>query len=508
MMMKQSNKKIDIRFSIQTKLIAVFLFTSCILLAVNMIMNQNMNKMILEIDKVYISNVNLNELQSVLKQVQESMSEYLNTKSSDAMESYYKNEDKYMRLIDGLNEQIVNDDSKIIEKNIKNMSLNYLEITDKTIEYKRGRNVEKYRVSYDQAVVIYDYINTYIYSLNNEQFKENTINYQLLLSSLKYSEVINTGILIVIAIANIILILLFTKEMINPIIKLSEAADQVAKGQFDIELVKVESKDEIGVVTKAFNQMVLSIQVYIEQIKKNIELQSSMKEKALIMENHLKDARLRYLQAQINPHFLFNTLNAGAQLAMLEGADRTYLYIQHMAEFFRYNVQNNKECVTLREEIELVDSYIYILNVRFSGEIKFVKKIDEKYLDLKIPSMILQPIIENSINYGIRNIDWEGIIELLVFHEDNHVCISVRDNGIGISKELIEKIMNNELKEKDISKNSNGVGLDNVINRLRMFYSCQDVIEITSVGKDMGTEVAIYVPIEGEKSNVQNHVSG
>lgn len=502
-MTMRRNKLADIRFSIQTKLIAVFLFTSCILLAVNMIMNQNMNRMISEIDEIYISNVNLNELQSVLKQVQNSMSEYLDTKSSDAMESYYKNEDKYKRLIDNLNADIVNDDSKIIEKNIKNMSSNYLEITNKTIEYKRGRNVEKYKVSYDEAAGIYQHINTYIYSLNNEQFKENTKNYQVLLSSLKYSEVINTGILIVIAIANIILIILLTREMINPIIKLAETANSVANGQFDIELVTVESKDEIGVVTKAFNQMVLSIRNYIEQIKESMELESSMKEKALMMENHLKDAQLKYLQAQINPHFLFNTLNAGAQLAMMESADKTYLYIQNMAEFFRYNVKNNNESVTLKEEIELVDSYVYILNVRFSGEIKFVKSIDNRYTNLQIPSMILQPIVENSINYGIRNIDWEGVIELSVYKEDNHVCISIRDNGIGMRKELIDKVMNSELKGNDISKDSNGVGLDNVIGRLRLFYAYDDVMEITSVGKNMGTEVAIYIPIsEGEKADV------
>jgi two-component system sensor histidine kinase YesM len=466
-------------------------------------MNQNMNHMISEIDEIYISNVNLNELQSVLKQVQDSMKEYLNTKSSDAMESYYKNEDEYMRLIDKLNSDIVNDDSRIIEKNIKTMSFNYLEITNKTIDYKRGRNVEKYKVSYDEAADIYQYINTYIYSLNNQQFKENTNNYQVLLSSLKYSELINTGILIVISIVNILLIILLTREMINPIIKLAETANSVANGQFDIELVQVESKDEIGVVTNAFNQMVLNIRIYIEQIKKSMELESSMKEKALMMENHLKDAQLKYLQAQINPHFLFNTLNAGAQLAMMEDADKTYLYIQNMAEFFRYNVKNNKESVSLKEEIELVDSYVYILNVRFSGEIKFVKNIDNRYLNIQIPSMILQPIIENSINYGIRNIDWEGVIELSVYREDNQICISIRDNGVGMSKELIDKVMNSELKASDLSKDSNGVGLDNVISRLRLFYSCQDVMEITSVGENMGTEVAIYIPIsEVEKADV------
>ena len=101
-----------------------------------------------------------------------------------------------------------------------------------------------------------------------------------------------------------------------------------------------------------------------------------------------------------------NTLNAGAQLAMMEGADRTYRYVQKVADFFRYNVKKNNDTVTLREEISLVDTYIYILNVRFSGDIHFRKEVDESLLDVQVPSMILQPIVENSVNYGIRNIDW------------------------------------------------------------------------------------------------------
>ncbi|MBQ5675913.1 MAG: histidine kinase, partial [Lachnospiraceae bacterium] len=128
------------------------------------------------------------------------------------------------------------------------------------------------------------------------------------------------------------------------------------------------------------------------------------------MENHLKDAQLKYLQAQINPHFLFNTLNAGAQLAMMEDANRTYEYIQKVAELFRYNIKKSNEIVTLREEIDLIDNYIYILNVRFSGEIQYIKQIEEAVKDkldeITLPGMILQPIIENSVNYGIRNIDW------------------------------------------------------------------------------------------------------
>ena len=109
--------------------------------------------------------------------------------------------------------------------------------------------------------------------------------------------------------------------------------------------------------------------------------------------------------------------------------------------------------------------------------------------------MILQPIVENCINHGVRGITWENLIELSVYQERNQICISVRDNGIGISREKIDRIMSNKLGEEDLQNIVNGVGLNNVINRLRLFFERDDVIEITSAGENLGTEVAIYCPL-------------
>ena len=278
--------------------------------------------------------------------------------------------------------------------------------------------------------------------------------------------------------------------MIQPLKDLSLAANKVAEGNLEVELLPVMTRDEIGVVTYAFNEMVQNIRLYIKQIRQNMEQESAMKERELMMQNHLKDAQLKYLQAQINPHFLFNTLNAGAQLAMLEGADRTYTYVQNVADFFRYSIKSREE-TTLEDELVQVEHYIYILNVRFSGDIHFNMKIEDTCRTISMPGMILQPIVEISVNYGIRDIDWEGRIELSATKEEGYVCISIRDNGVGMSQEKIDKIMSGRLKSDDISKNSNGVGLDNVMQRLRMFYNREDVMEITSVGENMGTEVAI-----------------
>ena len=227
-------------------------------------------------------------------------------------------------------------------------------------------------------------------------------------------------ILGVVALMNLALIYLMTKEMIQPLRRLAEAAEKVGEGELTTDLVEVTTQDEIGVVTNAFNEMVLGIRRYIVQLKDSMEQESAMKEKALKTEAHLKDAQLKYLQAQISPHFLFNTLNAGAQLAMMEDADRTYTYIQNVADFFRYTMKDRDD-TTLADELTQVQHYIYILNVRFSGEIQFESHVDEECLNVMMPSMVLQPIVENSVNYGIRNIDWQGRINLTVTREDGYI---------------------------------------------------------------------------------------
>lgn len=500
MLGNKSGRRKERYISIQTKLILVFLITTAIIFAVNMYMYININQMTERIDQVYVSNANFNDLQNGLNQVQVNMVEYLNSKSSDSMEEYFRCQEDYSDMLKDLNVAVVGNESLIMEKNIRRMSESYLELTDSIIEAKRGRNVEKYKVLYEKASQLYSCLNTYIYSLNNKQFGNNSENYSALLASLRYMEVINMAILCMVALLNVALTVILTRGITKPLKQLAEAANQVAEGNLDIEPAGVESRDEVGVVTRAFNQMVLSLQVYIERLKRSLELESAMKEKELMMETHLKDAQLKYLQAQINPHFLFNTLNAGAQLAMMEDAENTYQYIQNVADFFRYNIKERRESVTLSQEIELVDNYVYILNVRFSGEIHFKKNVDESLTNVQVPSMILQPVVENCINYGIRNIDWEGYIHLAVYKEKEHICISIRDNGIGMSEEKIKKIMDSRLREADVEQNSNGIGLDNVIGRLRLFFGTEEVMKITSEGENRGTEVAILIPYE-EKEN-------
>ncbi|MBS7341383.1 MAG: histidine kinase [Lachnospiraceae bacterium] len=472
---------------------SIYILANLLVFVVTLILLSGINSMSHDMDMVYQDNLHLNELSAALTDVQDSMTDYLNAKTSDSLEEFYRNEQTYSQMVLELNDDITGISFGRMERSIKHMSEKYLDIVGQTIEAKRGRNVEKYRVRYENATQMYDYINTYIYSLNNEQFKSNSENYSELSKAFRSFETVSMLVLFVVIVGNVGVIVRLTGTIISPLKNLAASANEVAKGNFDTELIEVQAEDEIGVVTGAFNQMVISIRQYIERIRQSMETERAMKEKELMMEAHLKDAKLKYLQAQINPHFLFNTLNAGAQLAMMEGADRTYEYVQNMAEFFRYNVKKGNDTVTIREEMELVDNYIYILNVRFSGDIHYEKKVDKLLLNVEMPSMILQPIVENCVNHGIREMDGEGRIWLSVYRVDDVVCISIKDNGIGMSRETIDEIMSGTYRDKELAAGSNGIGMDNVIARLKLFSESDNVMSIISEGENQGTEVIIYL---------------
>ena len=290
--------------------------------------------------------------------------------------------------------------------------------------------------------------------------------------------------------AIMVIVLFVSQWMTKPVEEMSSTITRIKDGETQLRVQPVGWSQELTTLGTEFNEMLDRMQVMAQE-----ELQHKML---------VERTEYKMLQAQINPHFLFNTLNAGAQLAMMEGADRTYDYIQNVADFFRYNVKKGNDIVTLREELELIDHYIYILNVRFSGDIHYEKEISEDLLDCAVPSMILQPIVENCVNHGIREMSGEGRIWLKVYHgEEDTLVISIRDNGIGMDAEIIEKLKNGTYHEKRQSSGSNGIAMGNVIARLKLFTQNEDVMTIRSDGRNQGTEVILYLPVkEREKADV------
>ena len=326
-------------------------------------------------------------------------------------------------------------------------------------------------------------------------FQENSSTYAVLRAVMRYLEISNSVIMIIIVAGGMLLFIQATRNMFVPLSNMAETAQLVGQGNFHVKMHDTDAQDELGTVTRAFNTMVENLDLYMARTKASMEKEQQMMERELLMENHLKEAQLKYLQSQINPHFLFNSLNAGAQLAMMEDAEQTGIFVEKMADFFRYNVKKGQEDATLGEELEAVDNYIYILNVRFAGDIHFSKEVDESLENVRMPSMILQPVVENAVNHGIRDIEWEGKIHLTVTGDADYIRISVKDNGKGMTQEQIEGVLSGNREHRNEEGDSTGIGMNNVISRLELYYEESGLMEINSEGEGKGTEAVIYIPV-------------
>ncbi|WP_130837569.1 sensor histidine kinase [Lachnoclostridium sp. Marseille-P6806] len=484
------------KHGLQSKLILTFLLTSVLILAVNLFLFLNINRTIGRIDRVYLSNLQISLLSDSLSDTQEQVTDYLSTKSSESLGRFYEAEGRYSSLLSEIRLDEESGRVQVMLADIRHISENYLATCEDTLSAKRGRNIQKYRASYDDASQLYEYLDNYLYSLNNVQLGNNSANYAALRQSFHSLELITLFSLIAVTLANLLITLALTKALTDPLSILAGQANEISAGNFDVPELEVRSGDEIGIVSAAFNEMAVSIRGYIAKLRESMENESRMKERELLMDSHLKEAELKYLQAQINPHFLFNTLNAGAQLAMMDGSERCYRYLQNVASFFRNKTNREKQVTTLADEIALVDNYLYIINVRFSGEISYDKRVDDDLTGILVPSMILQPIVENAVNHGVRDIDWPPRIILSVYRTGDSVTIAVRDNGRGMTAGQIEDILAGRTSARARGDETNGVGLGNVVSRLQLFYDREDVFDITSAGPDKGTEVLLYLPME------------
>ncbi len=257
------------------------------------------------IDKVYASNISLNQLLDTLDGVQDNMFRYLNTKSTSALNDYYVSEQSYSEQISNLNNRATDNPLKITEKNIRNISDQYLQLTSAAVAAKRGRDVERYRSNYEDANRLYGYLSTYINELNNARFKTNAESYNTFRTSLGYMQTFSTVILFIAILGNMIILLLLSSTITKPLTKLARQAEQVGKGDFDVDFISVESRDEVGVLADAFNKMINSLKEHVSQIKTRMAEESRLKETQLRMESSLKESQLIFLQP-INPHFQYH----------------------------------------------------------------------------------------------------------------------------------------------------------------------------------------------------------
>jgi two-component system sensor histidine kinase YesM len=401
----------------------------------------SINSIVSRINATYQSNADLFDLGQVIGEVQTYTESYLSTRSSAALENYYRASEQLTAASLRLNDRIIDSDSGLLQRNIRRMITSYTEQTSLAITAKRGRDVAAYTTYYDRSRVIFGYIRNYTDRLNAVQFQLNYNHYKNMGQLLDTIQVFDLLIMAVILVFNMLIVLLTALRITRPVAELARTAKSVASGNLSVEPVAVESHDEVNILARAFNSMIISLRAYVEQIRVNLIRETQQKEHDLLLQNLLQDAQLKNLQAQINPHFLFNALNAGVQMAMMEGAERTSEFVEHVADFYRYNINIFDQDVALAQEVKMVEDYFYIQKVRFADRIHFESDIDASCLKVRVPGLILQPLVENAFAHGLRDMEQGGRIWMRISDGGDRVMISIRDNGKGMTPEKIAEVL-------------------------------------------------------------------
>lgn len=495
---------------IRRKLIIYYLIITMLMGITSFYSYYNAKSVISRLKSIFTDYVYLNNLNTDVSSIETEVEKYLSTKSSDALLNYYTLYNKLQEQAINISNEKKYDNDSLILKDIGNMIESLLSEADAAVNAKRGRISSEYIAHFTRSNKISGYIKLYINNLLNSKLQQGSLKYVSIEKNMVFISYLNVFLIIGSVIFNIFLAIFFTYRITRPIIELSNSAGRISKGDFDIEPLKIKTDDEINILAEAFNKMVVSIRNYIDEIKNQAEVEKKLKEQEmqnLKMKSVLKDAELKALQSQINPHFLFNTLNAAAQLAMMEGADKSSEFIENIANLFRYNLRKLDTPVTLRDEINNVKTYMYILKTRFGDRIEFDMNIDDDILEIDMPCTIIQPVVENAFVHGLEDIEKGGRIKLNVRKDgDNLVLIEVIDNGTGMSNEQVQSILSPDSSEDVSRRHVTGIGMHNIINRLRLFYNVSDINDIIEIQSEVGygTKVTLKIPLSrGDAKNDQ-----
>lgn len=268
----------------------------------------------------------------------------------------------------------------------------------------------------------------------------------------------------------------FTSRMITiPIKKLLKSMKGVEKGEFKEVNIKA-GKDELGQLRDGYNIMIREIQNLIKRV---------------ITEQKVKrKAELNVLQAQIRPHFLYNTLDSINSLALMGETTSVCDLVEALGNYYRISLSKGKEVITIGQEIVMVKNYLKIQKMRYPDLFEAHFILDEKCNSYKILKLVLQPLVENSLYHGLRNKAGGGAITLKTEHLADCIRITIEDDGIGMSEEFIEQILGDNTGANDAS-----FGLKGTIERLSIFYGNEDCFQIESnVG--IGTRITILIPVD------------
>lgn len=407
-----------------------------------------------------------------------------------AQEKRLQAEEKQLRAIQQRVEALRTGENQLDMTNYLLMIDSLLEASNRTLSFVEQSEVDAVTQEFNEANRIAASLeDRTLYILDRELRTYNGLYQELIKQS---DELETLGLWLLGLISSIVLLVAyrFSLSITRPVHELTRAANEVAQGNFQTP-IHINSNDEIAFLARTFETMRENINDLFEETQEKARLENELQESQLL----LKESQLKSLQSQINPHFLFNTLNTLSKKAYLDGAEETSDLLVSVAGLLRYSLKKVDQSVTLGEEVHVIEQYIAIQKARFAERLTFHMEVDDLLLDTHIPSLTLQPIVENAMIHGIEKLVDGGTITLRIYRQQDTVLAEVEDDGPGMAPEALHRLLHQEVRSE--TGHSTSIGFQNVVKRLQLFFNRLDVLTVTSaVGK--GTTVTLHIPLQKE----------
>lgn len=267
---------------------------------------------------------------------------------------------------------------------------------------------------------------------------------------------------------------------------LSEHVNSLVQEGFNRQYTGPPGNDEIGSLIKAFNKMAVKIRSLIHDV-----YEAKLEQSRILLEK--KQAELNALQSQMNPHFLYNTLESIRMRSVEKGEKETAEMIKRLTRSFQRLIRFRQEWVTVAEEVSFIKDFLTIQQYRFGPEFQYTMEIDPAVLERKIPKLVIQPFVENACLHGIEGIDGVGKVEFALRLKGNKLHCVVKDNGIGISAEKLQRLWADIKNEEPQAAN---IAIRNIYHRLSLYFGTDFNLVIDSREKE-GTTISLIIPVEG-----------
>lgn len=485
-------KRIQQKKTYKSQMLLYSLMTIIIIISIMFFQISTNRKLIEKYNHSYSIYEKLGNFYDKQAMAHDSLKSYLYTKSEEELNDYKTHYASALEEINSIQDSIPGEETYWRFSLLYNMMESYVEQGDKVILLMKIQDRE-YATAYEFLLKT----NESIIQSSDDYYRLVTESMETILQEIdddkQSAEMLSVFIVVACLIGIASFAFLILRSITNPIDQLVNNIDGIKAGTFDFHKIPTSSK-EMEVLCLALQDLSDNIHKNIAYEKERVQLENRL----LIKENEslkkdelLISSELKMLQSQINPHFLFNAMNMIYQQALLEHSKVTVIMIEKMTECMRYTINQKFRTSTLHMELSFVENYIYIQNKRFEGRICFELHVEEDIPNIKIPAMIIEPLIDNSIKHGMKNTETDGLVTIYVGKENDQVSIRVSDNGRGMDTDALEALSMENFKLKGVE---DSLGLYNLSRRLHMYYSKEATIKVSSF-EDCGFDILIIIPI-------------